>query len=88
MWSPTRWRRSTSRPSAAAQLPGERPEAAAEALQTIQAASKDGLRELRAILNVLRRADEAEPTQPTPGLAQLGPLTGRARRAGGGPQSA
>jgi signal transduction histidine kinase len=50
--------------SAAAQLLTDRPETAAEALQTIRAASKDGLRELRAILNVLRRADEAEPTQP------------------------
>ena len=68
--------------SAAAQLLTDRPEAAAEALQTIRAASKDGLRELRTILNVLRRADEAEPTQPAPGLAQLGPLIDRAGLAG------
>ena len=68
--------------SAAAQLLTDRPEAAAAALQTIRAASKDGLRELRAILNVLRRADEAEPTQPASGLAQLGALIDRAGRAG------
>ena len=68
--------------SAAAQLLTDRPETAAEALQTIRAASKDGLRELRAILNVLRRADEAEPTQPASGLAQLGPLIDRAGLAG------
>ena len=47
------------------------PEAAAEALQAIKTASKDGLRELRAILNVLRQADDADPTQPAPGTAQL-----------------
>jgi signal transduction histidine kinase len=68
--------------SAAAQLLTDRPAAAAEALQTIRAASKDGLRELRAILNVLRRADEAEPTQPASGLAQLDPLIDRAGQAG------
>ena len=38
-----------------------RPEAAAEALQAIKTASKDGCRELRAILNVLRQADDADP---------------------------
>jgi signal transduction histidine kinase len=60
----------------------DRPDAAAEALQTIKTASKEGLRELRAILNVLRQADEADPTQPAPGLAQLPALVDGARRAG------
>jgi signal transduction histidine kinase len=55
---------------------------AAEALQAIKTASKDGLRELRAILNVLRQADDADPTQPAPGLAQLDTLVAGARRAG------
>ncbi len=50
------------------------PEAAAEALQAIKTASKEGLRELRAILNVLRQADDADPVQPAPGLAQLDAL--------------
>ncbi len=59
-----------------------RPEAAAEALQAIKAASKEGLRELRAILNVLRQADDADPTQPAPGTAQLETLVDGARRAG------
>src|SRR5579859_2456735 len=59
-----------------------RPEAAAESLQAIKAASKEGLRELRAILNVLRQADDADPVQPTPGLAQLGTLVEGARQAG------
>jgi signal transduction histidine kinase len=66
----------------AAHVLSTRPEAAAEALQAIKAASKDGLRELRAILNVLRQADEAEPTQPAPGTAQLDALIAGARRAG------
>jgi signal transduction histidine kinase len=59
-----------------------RPEAAADALLAIKAASRDGLRELRAILNVLRQADEADPTQPAPGTAQLDALVAGACRAG------
>jgi signal transduction histidine kinase len=59
-----------------------RPDAAADALQAIKSASKEGLRELRAILNVLRQADEADPTQPAPGVAQLETLVDGARRAG------
>jgi signal transduction histidine kinase len=66
----------------AAHVLATRPEVAAEALQSIKAASKDGLRELRAILNVLRQADDADPTQPAPGLAQLDTLVAGARRAG------
>jgi signal transduction histidine kinase len=60
----------------------DRPDVAAEALQTIKTASKEGLRELRAILNVLRQADEADPTQPAPGLAQIATLIDGAQRAG------
>jgi len=58
------------------------PEAVAEALQAIKTASKEGLRELRAILNVLRQADDADPTQPAPGTARLEDLIAGARRAG------
>jgi signal transduction histidine kinase len=60
----------------------DRPDAAAEALATIKSVSKDGLRELRAILDVLRQADEADPTRPTPGMGQLPGLIDRACRAG------
>jgi signal transduction histidine kinase len=59
-----------------------KPEAAAEALAAIRTASKEGLRELRAILNVLRQADDADPVQPAPGLARLDALVEGARRAG------
>jgi signal transduction histidine kinase len=68
--------------AAAAHVLSTRPETAAEALQAIKAASKEGLRELRAILNVLRQADDADPTQPVPGTAQLETLVAGARRAG------
>jgi YD repeat-containing protein len=68
--------------TAAAHVLADQPEAAAEALQTIRGASKDGLRELRAILNVLRQADEADPIQPAPGLAQLDTLIAGAVKAG------
>jgi len=68
--------------SAAALVLTDRPDAAAEALQAIRTASKNGLRELRAILNVLRQADDADPTSPTPGLAQLDALIAGAIQAG------
>jgi signal transduction histidine kinase len=58
------------------------PGAAAAALRAIRLASKDGLRELRAILNVLRQADDADPVQPAPGLAQLDALVAGACQAG------
>src|ERR1022692_1317672 len=66
----------------AAHVLSERPDAAAQALQAIKLASKEGLRELRAILNVLRQADEADPTQPAPGVAQLDTLIAGAVQAG------
>ena len=68
--------------SAAAHVLADRPDKAAEALAAIRTASKDGLRELRAILNVLRQADEADPTQPAPGLARLDALIAGVRQAG------
>jgi signal transduction histidine kinase len=69
--------------SAATQLLRDRPVEAAESLVAIRAASKDGLRELRAILNVLRNADEpADPTQPVPSLARLDALAAGVRAAG------
>jgi len=69
--------------SAATQLLRDRPEQAAESLAAIRAASKDGLRELRAILNVLRHADEpADPTRPVPGIARLDALAEGVRAAG------
>jgi signal transduction histidine kinase len=70
--------------SAATQLLNtQRPEQAAESIAAIRAASKEGLRELRAILNVLRHADEPDdPTAPAPGLARLDALAAGVRQAG------
>jgi signal transduction histidine kinase len=68
--------------SAAAMVLRDRPDAAAESLQAIRTASKNGLRELRAILNVLRQADDAEPTAPAPSLAELDALIAGANQAG------
>ena len=67
---------------AAAHVLPDRPDVAAEALATIKTVSKDGLRELRAILNVLRQADEADPTRPAPGTGQIGGLIDGAVQAG------
>ena len=77
----------TVQAAAASQLLRDRPEEAAASLQAIRAAGKDGLRELRAILDVLRSAsgggeDAADPTQPTPGLARLDALAEGVRAAG------
>jgi signal transduction histidine kinase len=58
------------------------PAAAVDALHAIRLASKDGLRELRAILNVLRQADEGDSAQPAPGLAQVDALVAGACQAG------
>jgi signal transduction histidine kinase len=58
------------------------PPTATEALSAIKAASKRGLAELRAILSVLRQADEGEPDQPTPGLRQLDTLVATVTAAG------
>jgi signal transduction histidine kinase len=66
----------------AAHVLADNPAAAGDALQAIKQASKEGLRELRAILNVLRQADEADPTAPAPGLAQLDALIAGACNAG------
>ncbi len=66
----------------AAHVLAENPAAAGDALQAIRKSSKDGLRELRAILNVLRQADEGDPTQPAPGLGQLDSLISNAGGAG------
>ncbi|WP_454197928.1 sensor histidine kinase [Nocardia sp. Marseille-Q1738] len=57
----------------------KRPEQAREALRTIEQTSSRALREMRAILGVLRDGDEREPY---PGLAQIDELVGKARAAG------
>ena len=66
----------------AAYVADDLPPAAAGALQAIKTASKDGLRELRAILTVLRQADESEPNQPQPSLARLDALVAGVTAAG------
>ncbi|MEU6848827.1 sensor histidine kinase [Actinacidiphila alni] len=58
------------------------PPAASNALRAIKTASKDGLRELRAILSVLRQADDADSHQPQPGLARLDALVAGVSAAG------
>ena len=66
----------------AAHVMGERPEQAREALLAIKETSKETLRELRGILQVLRQVDEVEPRGPAPGLAQLDILIKTASDAG------
>ncbi len=76
----------TVQAAAASQLLHDRPDDAAESLRAIRAASKDGLRELRAILNVLRSAsggqEPGDPTQPAPGLSRLDALVSGVSAAG------
>lgn len=59
------------------------PDQAVEALTAIKSASREGLRELRAILNVLRQVDEdAEGRAPAPRLSQLDALADATTQAG------
>jgi signal transduction histidine kinase len=60
----------------------QEPEQAAQALEAIKLASKEALRELRGILNVLRQADEQDPTAPAPRLAELTAMIGGVTGAG------
>src|SRR5258708_3403036 len=63
-------------------LMDKRPEQARVALSVIRDASKEALRELRSVLDVLRQVTEAPPRSPSPGLASLSELVSRASEAG------
>ena len=63
-------------------LMDQRPEQARLALSVIKDASKDALRELRSVLDVLRQVNEEPPLSPSPGLASLSDLVSRASEAG------
>jgi signal transduction histidine kinase len=56
-------------------LMDNRPEQAREALAAIKTASAEALREVRAVLGVLRPEEEAAPRTPAPGLDRLADLT-------------
>jgi signal transduction histidine kinase len=58
------------------------PASAAEALQAIRSASKSGLRELRAILEVLREVDGGSPAGPVPDLSAIAALVEATSAAG------
>jgi signal transduction histidine kinase len=60
----------------------QQPEQARVALAVIRDTSKDALRELRSVLDVLRQVHEAPPRAPTPSLARLSDLVARASEAG------
>ena len=66
----------------AAHVIDDRPDQAKDALVAIKGASKEALRELRGLLEVLRQVDEADPTEPAPGLAQLNVLVTTTSDAG------
>ena len=58
------------------------PASAAEAIQAIRSASKSGLRELRAILEVLRLVDGGSPAVPVPDLRAIAALAEATSAAG------
>ncbi|MBG0563661.1 sensor histidine kinase [Actinoplanes aureus] len=58
------------------------PEPAFEALEAIRTTSNDALREVRAVLSLLRQADRADPVQPGPSLARLRELIAGTEAAG------
>lgn len=62
---------------------GTRPDSGAEtALRAIKEASGQAMRELRAVLRVLRQVDEAVPREPQPGIDRLPQLVGDAQALG------
>jgi signal transduction histidine kinase len=63
-------------------LMDRQPEQARVALSVIRDASKEALRELRSVLDVLRQVHEEPPRAPSPGLASLSDLVSRASEAG------
>jgi signal transduction histidine kinase len=63
-------------------LMDKQPEHARVALAVIKDASKDALRELRSVLDVLRQVHEEPPRSPSPGLASLSELISRSSDAG------
>jgi signal transduction histidine kinase len=73
----------TVQAAAASQLLPASPDRAAESLAAIRAASKEGLRELGAILDVMRHAgDPPDAVAPAGGLARLDALAEGVRRSG------
>jgi signal transduction histidine kinase len=68
--------------TAAAMQLADDPASAAEAIQAIRGASKSGLRELRAILEVLRQVDGGSPAVPVPDLRAISALVEATSAAG------
>ncbi len=66
----------------AAYVAADLPPSTADALLAIKTASKEGLRELRAILAVLRQVDDTDASEPQPGLGRLAALAAGASAAG------
>jgi signal transduction histidine kinase len=60
----------------------ELPDQTRTALDAIRQASKEGLTELRSVLEILRQGDEQAPRSPTPTLARLDNLVSQAAAAG------
>lgn len=67
---------------AAERIVGRDADRAREALRSIQATSREAIRELRRLLSVLRESDEPSELAPQPGLGSLDPLVARAREGG------
>jgi signal transduction histidine kinase len=63
-------------------LMDKQPEQARIALSVIREASKEALRELRSVLEVLRQVQETAPRAPSKGLSSLDDLVARASDAG------
>jgi signal transduction histidine kinase len=68
--------------SVALHLADRKPEQATTALTAIRDASKEGLGELRSLVDMLRGEDGSAPRRPTATLASLDDLVGRTRAAG------
>jgi signal transduction histidine kinase len=66
----------------AAHVIDEHPEQAKQALLTIKSTSQTAMRDLRAILGLMRESGEPEPLVPAPGLNEIDALVERVRGSG------
>jgi len=67
---------------AAQRVVGQRPEAARDALTSIESAARDALTDMERMLGILRASDEGEPLSPQPGLGAVSSLAARVGEAG------
>ena len=79
-WSRPRWPRWSSESEKAERFARTDPDAAEAALESIESTGREALGEIRLLLGVLRREDDAAALEPLPSLGHLEDLVARDAR--------